>query len=334
MTLSEDMEADPVPDPRIVNRRLTRFLGATQTCNLSELYTGSLEGLQWLYHWLEMVGEYNSVDLGQSDVLSEMQALVSRANLDCVIDYARAVRPAQEESMRHARILHDLRGAALHQLVGLVELSFAGNRVIRNLQAVATLARDHAKVLRHALIGLDEELRVLDSVRRLHGVANLRNRFEYLALYNDDGEVRIDFAAPWNGNFALSCSEFSTVLRQLYNLLGNAARHTADQTVLVRVYPKPSVEPRSVRVVVANALTSSERATMVPSVVATLWRGYTSTGSGLGLLTCAELVAEAFGVEGPEQAVEMGYVGSRITENGYIAWFHWPVVFDETARAT
>jgi hypothetical protein len=331
MTLSEDMKADPAPEAGIVNHRSTRFLGATQTCDLSEVSSESLEGLQWLYRWLATVGEYSAKDLAEPVIRNEIEALVTRDDLDRVVDCARNVKPVQEDSTRLARILHDLRGAALTQLVGLAELWLTGPTRIGDLHAMAILAGDHAKVLRHSLIGLDEERRLLDAGRRLHGVENLRSRFPSLVLCNRDGDVQVDFAAEWNGDFAITCPEFSAALKQLYNLMDNAARHTADRTVLVRVYAKPPVEPRSVQLVVANALTRAERATLSPGVLAALWRGYTTTGSGLGLVSCAELVAEAFGVEGPERAVDLGYVGSRVTENGYIASFHWPVVSDGAA---
>jgi hypothetical protein len=137
--------------------------------------------------------------------------------------------------------------------------------------------------MRHSLIGLDMQGRLLDSGRRLHGVENLRNRLPHLMFVNADGAVRIDFAASWNGEFAITCPEFSTVLRQLYNLMGNAARHTADHTILVRVFPVGPAEPKSLRLVIENALTQADCATLSPSVLAKLWHGYTTTGSGLGL---------------------------------------------------
>jgi hypothetical protein len=155
-------------------------------------------------------------------------------------------------------------------------------------------------VLRHSLIGSDEERGLLDLARRLHGVENLRRRLPLLLLYNPAGDVRVDFAAAWHGDFAITCLEFSTVLKHLYNLMDNAARHTADRLVLIRIFPKPPFEPRSVRLVVANAISPADRATMSPSVLANLWRGYTTTGSGIGLVASAALVAEAFGLEGPE----------------------------------
>jgi hypothetical protein len=99
--------------------------------------------------------------------------------------------------------------------------------------------------------------------------------------------------------------------------MGNAARHTVNQTVLIRAYPKPLVEPQSVRFVVANALTAAEHVLLSPGVLAQTWQGYTTTGSGLGLTAMAALVGEAFGLDGGEQAVDRGYVGSHVTENGY-----------------
>jgi hypothetical protein len=329
MTISEDMEVDPVPAASIVNHRSTRFSGEIQTCDLSELSAQSLDELRWLYQWLEALGKYSSRDLSQPTVLNEFEALVTRDSVARVIDSTRNIRAAQQGSIEVTRILHDLRGTALHQLVGIVDLWLSGRVFGGGLPAAAILARDHAKFMRHSLIGLDEQSRLLDAGRCLHGVENLRNRLLQLVFVNADGAVRIDFAANWNGEFAITCPEFSTVLRQLYNLMGNAVRHTADHTILVRVFPMGPVKPKSLRLVIANALTQADRATLSRSVLAKLWHGYTTTGSGLGLNASAALVAEAFGLECPDRAIDLGYVGSRVTENGYICWIHWPIVIQD-----
>lgn len=332
MSLSDDMAEDPVPEAGTGIHRATRFSGDTHTCRLPELSATSHEDLRWLYDWLEQVGSFSARDLNDPNVLAGLERFITTANLNRATESARNLRPAQAESLRVSRVLHDLRGTALQQLVGLASLWHEGAVEVDSLRAVAILARDHAKVLRHALIGLDDARRQWDAERRLHGVANLRNRLPMLVLSNSTGAVEVDFAAEWRGEFATTCPEFSTVLRQLYNLMGNAARHTVNQTVLVRVYPKPLVEPQSVRFVVANALTAAEHMLLSPDVLAQTWQGYTTTGSGLGLTAMAALVGEAFGLDGGEQAVDRGYVGSRVTENGYVAWFHWPVLVCDAAQ--
>lgn len=334
MGLVDDMGVDPVPEPGTVIHRTTRFSGDTHTCRLDEFAASYLKDLEWLYRWLEQVGGYSARDLNEPDARGELEALITADSLDRVTESARNVRPAQSESLRVSRLLHDLRGTALQQIVGLASLWPLGDAEASTLQAIAMFARDHAKVLRHALIGLDEQRRLLDLGQRLHGVANLRNRLPLLLLLNSAGAVRVDFAAEWHGEFATTCPEFSTVLRQLYNLMGNAARHTANQLIVVRVYPNAPVEPQSARFVVANALTAAEHARLSPSVIAQTWRGYTTTGSGLGLAAIAALVGEAFGLSAGEEAVALGYVGTRVTENGYIAWFHWPIVVFDAAQHT
>jgi hypothetical protein len=95
MTISEDMEVDPVPTASIVNHRSTRFSGETQACNLSELSAQSLDELRWLYRWLEEVGRYSSRDLSQPTVLNEFEALVTRNSVARVIDSTRNIRAAQ-----------------------------------------------------------------------------------------------------------------------------------------------------------------------------------------------------------------------------------------------
>lgn len=331
MTLSEDMQIDPVPTASIVNHRSTRFSGEAFACDLDELSSQSLDELQWLYSWLEEIGNFNSQDLGQPAVLNAFRGLVTRDSIARAVDSVGKVSAADGGSIRLTRILHDLRGTALQQFVGIADLWLAGIVVMGGLPALIILARDHAKFMRHSIIGLDETSRLLDTGRRLHGVENLRNRLPNLMFVNTDGAVHIDFVAHWDGDFAITCPEFSTVLRQLYNLMANAARHSADRSMLVRVFATGSVEPQSVRLVVASALTPDDRETLTPDVLATLWRGFSTSGGGIGLKASAALVGEAFGLEGPDQAVDLGYVGTRLTDSGYICWFHWPIV-DRDAR--
>lgn len=325
MTLSEEMALDPVPGAAIVNHCATRFAGETQTCQLHELSATCWPGLRWLYAWLVSVGAYASHDVSQPSVAQALGELLSPGQMERVVGAAHDITPDVLDAVRMARVVHDLRGTALHQLIGLTSLWAAGVPVAGGLHAIAILAGDHAKLMAHTVWGLDEPRRLTDSGRRLHGVENLRRRLPILRLVHNREEVRIDFTALWDGDFALTCPEFSTVLKQLYNLLNNAARHAADRVVRMRVYPTPAEAPRAVRLVVANTLTSEDRAALSAAVLAQLWRGYTSTGSGLGLVASASLVSEAFGLHGPAQAVDLGYVGSRVTDNGYIAWLHWPV---------
>jgi hypothetical protein len=332
MGLSEDMAVDPVPGAGLSIRRATRFTGGLNTCGVDEFTIASRAGLEWLYRWLEAVGDFSSRDLTQADAWDDLAMLITDDQLNRVAKSAHDVAPAQAASLVVSRVLHDLRGGALQQVLGLACLWRAGEVGANALQAVASLARDHAKVLRHSLIGLDDERRLRDMGQCLHGVANLRRRLSSLLLANKDGPVRVDFVAEWNGDFAITCAEFSNVLRQLYNVMGNAVRHTASQVILMRVHAKPSVHPQSVRFVVGNALTSTERARLSPAVVARTWRGYTTTGSGLGLAAGAALVSEAFGLADAEQAIDTGHVGSRVTDNGFIAWFHWPVVNEDAAQ--
>lgn len=326
MSLKEDMEIDTVTMSKIVNHRKTRFTGETLTCNINEITTLSSEKLQWLYKWLETVGKYKLQDLSQTSVMQALKCLLNEAYLQRVINFSRGLMPAKLESARVESVLHDLRGASLQQVIALASLCDIALLSKHDLQAIAIFAHDHAKVMRHAVIGLDEKKRSLDTQHRLHGVKNLIGRFSSLSLANSVGKVIVDFNNTWNGDFAVTCSEFSTILKQLYNLLNNAARHTTTQVVFFRIFPKPQETPSSVRFVVANTLSQTDRRRLDPTVLKKLWRGYTSTSSGLGLVSCAALVGEAFGLENPDQAVDLGYVGSRVTNNGYIAWLHWPIV--------
>lgn len=329
MTLLEDLAIDPVPGAQIVSHRSDRFAGESQTGAVHELVPECVEGLRWMYDWLRAVGDRATSGVRKAAGADDFGPLLTADAVDRLIEASQALRPV-DASTRMTWILHDLRGGALIHIIALAEALLADSDANAR-ESLALLARDHAKVMRHSLVGLDEDRRRLDAEHRLHGTANLEPRLALIELHNPEGAVRVDFAASWHGDFAVNCLEFTTVLKQLYNLLDNAARHTADRRILVRASSWPAVDPSSVRFVVANALRAADRDALTLDALGGLWRGYSTTGSGMGLAASASLVAEAFGLEKADRAVDLGYVGSRVTESGYLAWLHWPIVSESEA---
>ena len=51
--------------------------------------------------------------------------------------------------------------------------------------------------------------------------------------------------------------------------------------------------------------------------------GLTRGGHGLGLSSCTDFVVASFGIT-PEQALDEGYLGAKVIDQRYLAWFHWP----------
>ncbi|MBN9122327.1 MAG: ATP-binding protein, partial [Planctomycetes bacterium] len=66
-------------------------------------------------------------------------------------------------------------------------------------------------------------------------------------------------------------------------------------------------------------------AALGPDLVRLYEGGVTRGGNGVGLASCADFVAAAFGVTASE-AVAEGYLGARVDGNEYHAWFHWPAL--------
>ena len=143
-------------------------------------------------------------------------------------------------------------------------------------------------------------------------------------------DVAVAVRCEYRGGITASCLENAAVDRVLYNHVNNAARHAADARVSITVFAVAG--GRSVRWVVSNAVTAEHRAWLDGSVEPGMGKlyadGATSTGSGIGLASCVDFVAAAFGVTA-EQALTRGYLGAQLGDGEYNAWFHWPAFAPE-----
>lgn len=323
---------DPVPHLDPSPTRNTRFSGESQRCLLAQLDGVSQPAAQSLYQWLTDVARAGGDGAGLPDDVSHLRALLDEDHLSAASGWARQLSPIVP-TRRMTRILHDVRGAALQQMMAMAS-SIEQEPDRDGLRTVVLLAADHAKVIRHTLLGIDESRRLTDGAERRHGVANVRRRLASLMLHGRGGRILIDFAATWDGDFATTCPEFSTVLKQLYHLLDNASRYTVDGRVFVRIAPKPEQAPRAVRIAVGNSLDDAQRARLTGPAGAELWRGFSTTGGGVGLPSAAELVGDAFGLADAEATIAQGLVGSRVSEHGYVAWLHWPTIDSAAGDAT
>ena len=189
------------------------------------------------------------------------------------------------------------------------------------LRSMVSLARDHAKVMRNALIDLDPEARAEDEQEQAHGIRELVEKLHDADYRLPDRSVRI---SEYDGGISSCCLEISAVDRIIYDLVNNAARFAADERVRLAIEFWPQ---DSVRFVVANTVSPDQRRwieenTGTPSE---LFRPHvTRDGRGPGLANCASFVASAYGHAFGEDAVEEGLVGAALGEDRFLAWFHWP----------
>lgn len=229
-----------------------------------------------------------------------------------------------------ARVCHDIRGGSLVALLGTAQMLTESRSLENDLVRCAYYVRDHLKIMRNCVSDIDESRRERDGEERPHHVDLLvekwsRGDFSFQGL-----KRRLDFRCAYSGNLSQRCLEFSALDRVLYNLVNNAAQHTADGGIQLTVFPVGGPEARSVRIVVANAV-RPEHASTVQRLVGDspgqlILGGLSTTGGGMGLRICGEFVAHAFGLRSIKAAVTGGYAGAALRENTFAAWVHWPAL--------
>lgn len=228
------------------------------------------------------------------------------------------------------KVLHDIRGGALTALVGTAGLLEFGPPDANLLATCGRLARDHCKIVRSAIIDLDLPGRAYDEEFNYHGIEKFVQMWDGVTVREYGRDVSVAVRCEYRGGITTSCLENAAVERVLYNHVNNAARHAADARVAITVFVVGA--GRLVRWVVSNAVTAEHRAWLDGSFEPGLGKlyaaGVTSTGSGIGLASCVDFVAAAVGVT-PEQALTRGYLGARLGDGVYNAWFHWPAFAPE-----
>lgn len=298
----------------------TRFHGESRCCSLSEFSERDAATLVELYKVILRVSE--TVRPNAPSPLSNSGA--EMAGRLRALAHSVSFEGSPKDSQLLQGIRHDVTGGSLTVLHWT--LSDGLSDPDRD-KTIRFLALDHLKIMRNAVRGLDEERREGDVSGGFHGIPYLRQRWANARLGNGRGVVQIQFSGDGETPFAENCFEFSTVQRVLYNLIANACTHTADQAVDLEVLePGNRSSPGSVRFAVSNRATPElqERLGIIDDLT-TLFRDRVSTtGGGLGLGVCADLVRQAYGLESMEEALEDGYVGIQLQSGRVTSWFHWP----------
>ena len=221
-------------------------------------------------------------------------------------------------------MLHDIRGGGLTALVGTAGLATLGPLDDELLVTCGRVARDHCKIVRSALSDLDPPRRRHDEQLNVHAIDKFVTTWDGATVREYGREVAVAVNCTYRGGVAASCLENAAVDRVLYNHINNAARFTSDGRVVLSIF---GVGDRLVRWVVSNALAADQREWLAAAADGDLNRLYTGGiscgGRGIGLSSCRDFVAAAFGLPSG-QAVTGGYLGARLTEDEYRAWFHWP----------
>jgi signal transduction histidine kinase len=196
--------------------------------------------------------------------------------------------------------------------------------------------RDHRKIMRGALLELDDPRRERDRSLKRHDVQLLVEKWSgaRVPVEGDGGvrEVGVRLDQRFDGSVCESCIEFTALDRVLYNLINNALRHARGGGVHVVLSAVPEGEPTDLHVAVANRVAPADAAALRgrfgDDLGGLFAGGYSTTGSGLGMRICADMVGNAYGLDEPEDCVDGGYLGAVLEGDVFGAWFHWPLVAD------
>lgn len=311
-----------LPSGRLQNYRSDRFDGGLIRCDISAFHRDDQRIARALYAALERVKNLNpTMPADANEVSNRLEQIVRQ--------FGEASRsPDITQSVR--RVLHDVRGGSLFALIFTLSASDAAGAWFETGQF---LAADHMKIMRNAIHGLDDAAVAQDLTSHDHGVAALEQRWTTASLRNQSGDVEVRFDARWQGNFAQNCYEFSTVQRIIYNLLANACRFTADQTVTFQVLGVPETKATDVRFVLENPISPSQELVLQDQLkgnYGVFGDGVTHTGEGLGLGICADFVSAAYGIADRQATLDGEYIGATLNADRFVSWFHWPML--DTAR--
>jgi signal transduction histidine kinase len=312
------------------NHRVRRYLGDDLCLPLSTFAPVDQELIRALYAFLQELFTALQTD-PETTRTDRLNALLRHRDPDEIVDQARAFGRASyaaTPSPLLAKTIHDLRGGGLTPLLGQLQLV----RITAGAAALDTLyflARDHLKIMRNALLGLDDAKRNEDLLPKVHGTDFIVEKWNGALLQHGPREIHLTVNCPKPAAISECCVEFGALDRILYNLINNACRHVATDSIRLVIFPVPDTDGENLRFVLLNAVTATDAETLRARNLDQLFdAGVSTTGSGFGLSVAADFVANAFGIADPAQAVAGRYLGARFVGEDFAVWFHWPIVAD------
>jgi signal transduction histidine kinase len=312
------------------NGRVRRYHGDDVAVNLGSLDAADQELTVRLYEFvLRLFHALRGADperewafrhLLDNESMSKIASEISRLGLA-------SVRNNPDPAI--AKAMHDIRGGGLTPILGQLQLCELGIFESSDCESLFFLARDHLKIMRNAMLGLDDVKRSEDLHIKIHSSNLIVEKWDGIHIRAGGRDILVTVNSAEDAAISECCVEFGALDRILYNLLNNACRHSASDEIELFLFPTGAAE--NLRFVLLNALTDEEISRLQASDLQSLFRpGVSTTGSGYGLSVVAEFVANAFGLATPEDAVIGSYVGAEIIVGKFAVWFHWPIVADYT----
>ena len=324
---------DNLPTAATLDRlRSERYLGEERGMRMAEFPSGDRDLLGRLYTALREALHAAQTGIQEKNPLRTLEMVRAAGWKPLLLEFMAAfgqVRPESDSPERVREVYHDIRGGALSMVNMRVEIAMMkGNEAdMDDAHGIFFAARDHLKILRNCVIDIDPPRRQRDMEHHLHSAELLRQKWTDVHAGNLDIEYHSDF----DGAISSCCLEFSSLERVLYNLVNNAARHSADGKVRFFVREvRDQTEGHDVQFAVANRVKPEERTTLEQRFgddLSGLFRGgFTIGGTGVGMKVIAEIVANAYGLTSVAAATEGGYVGAQLVGEEFVAWAHWPAM--------
>ncbi len=336
---------------RLPNHREERYVGADLCVNLEQLAAIDQTLLRSLYQRLSEL-LYTIADTSTTDAWKwqGVQAWIDRYDLEVIIDEARELglaSHAQNPSETLAKAMHDTRGGALSSLLGRLQLFGYLRATPEGLNILFVQVRDHLKIMRSAVTGLDEPRRNADRKPKVHAMRLMLEKWQESVVGPPRGKrpLQMHIDCRYQGSLTECCLESAAIDRIFYNLAANAARYAADGQLEMAIFPIPEPPGDCLRFVLSNrigepdaarlrALTQTDGADSThlgtgQSLFALFEPKASSTGSGFGLTVVADFVAGAFGLRDRGEALRERYVGAILDGQTFRVWFHWPMAHDD-----
>lgn len=324
-------ELEIVAPPHLPNYRKRRYLGDDLCLPMTAFSVGDQGRLRRLYDFLQAMFTHlrgcNGDSLEHETAAREFLARQAISNvLEDGYQLGRESAAADPSELM-GKTTHDLRGGALTALLGWLTLAQMRPPDAAGLRRLFFLTRDHLKIMRNALLGLDDEKRRADLTPQMHGTDLIVEKWRHALLGSDEQRpVRLEIECGYDGPIAECCVEFGALDRVLYNLVNNASRHCASTEVRVFILPEPADDTvENLRFAVCNQIADVDQQRLEGRDLRTLFEpGVSSTGSGLGMTVVADFVSNAYGIP-REQALGEGYLGAKLWKDYFLVWFHWPI---------
>lgn len=333
VTYTDLLDLAPVHLP---SYREVRYIGDNMGVHISDFAERDIHLIQHLYQTLsELLNILQRHHENFAASIPELKHFMHTLGWKTFLTDVRQLGEATYERGRTdmlGKVIHDMKGGSLMALSIYLQMLDMDLELPENAAHLFFLARDHLKMMRNAVRGLDAEAQERDRTGRPHSVQLLIEKWHRAVYRLHDAAATIIFDCRIGGNISERCLEFSALDRVIYNLINNAVRNTADNTVYFVILPVPEAHPHDARFVVYNRVREEQQRTLQArynNSLGELFRGgFTTGGSGLGMRICADFINNAYGIPEFETGLHGGYFGAQLMGDYFVNWIHWPLAAD------